>query len=132
MKIITSIAAAILFVLAFLAVIIGFLFILGSGSPDGAGWWLTAGILILLVGFVFLAGGIILVIINRRKTTQEAAASNVTYKIDLPGSVSMDTIKCKSCGGVLSKENIEMVAGAPVVVCPYCKTTYQLTEEPKW
>jgi uncharacterized Zn-finger protein len=29
-------------------------------------------------------------------------------------------------------DNIQMVAGAPVVNCPYCKTTYQLTEEPKW
>jgi len=26
----------------------------------------------------------------------------------------------------------KMVAGAPVVTCPYCGTTYQLTEEPKW
>jgi uncharacterized Zn-finger protein len=29
-------------------------------------------------------------------------------------------------------DNIQMVAGAPVVNCPYCHTTYQLTEEPKW
>jgi uncharacterized Zn-finger protein len=29
-------------------------------------------------------------------------------------------------------DNIKMVAGAPVVTCPYCNTTYQLTEEPKW
>jgi len=27
---------------------------------------------------------------------------------------------------------VEVVAGAPVVTCPYCHTTYQLTEEPKW
>jgi uncharacterized Zn-finger protein len=25
-----------------------------------------------------------------------------------------------------------MMAGAPVVTCPYCQATYQLTEEPKW
>jgi len=25
-----------------------------------------------------------------------------------------------------------MVAGAPVVTCPYCNTSYQLKEEPKW
>jgi redox-regulated HSP33 family molecular chaperone len=44
----------------------------------------------------------------------------------------MDTMKCKSCGGTITSENIQMVAGAPVVTCPYCHTTYQLTEEPKW
>jgi len=25
-----------------------------------------------------------------------------------------------------------MVAGAPMVTCPYCHTSYQLTEDPKW
>jgi hypothetical protein len=52
--------------------------------------------------------------------------------IDLPGKVKLDSLKCQSCGGVLSSDNIKMVAGAPVVTCPYCHTTYQLTEEPKW
>jgi len=41
-------------------------------------------------------------------------------------------MKCKSCGGSLTMDNIKLVAGAPVVNCPYCNTTYQLTEEPKW
>ena len=44
MKVISSIAAAVLFVLSALAVILGFLFVLGSGSVDSAGWWLSAGI----------------------------------------------------------------------------------------
>jgi hypothetical protein len=44
----------------------------------------------------------------------------------------MDTLKCKSCGGSLTMDNIKMVAGAPVVSCPYCNSTYQLSEEPKW
>jgi len=41
-------------------------------------------------------------------------------------------MKCKSCGGVLSANDIKMVNGAPMVNCPYCNTVYQLTEEPKW
>jgi uncharacterized Zn-finger protein len=56
----------------------------------------------------------------------------VTLKVDLPGNVRLDSLKCKSCGGALSADNIKMVAGAPVVDCPYCHTTYQMTEEPKW
>jgi hypothetical protein len=41
-------------------------------------------------------------------------------------------MNCKHCGGALSTDNIKMVAGAPVVSCPYCNSTYQLSEEPKW
>jgi hypothetical protein len=62
----------------------------------------------------------------------EKAAQNVTLKIDLSGDVNLDTLKCQNCGGTLAPENVKMVAGAPVVTCPYCGTTYQLTEEPKW
>ena len=60
------------------------------------------------------------------------STNNVTYNIDLPGNVNMDTIKCESCGGTLAPKDIQMVAGAPVVTCPWCNTTYQITEEPKW
>lgn len=52
--------------------------------------------------------------------------------IDLPANINLDTLKCQSCGGNLTLENIQLVAGSPVVHCPYCHTTYQLTEEPKW
>ena len=56
----------------------------------------------------------------------------MTLQVDLPANVNLDSLKCQSCGGVLKMDDIQMVAGAPVVNCPYCKTTYQLTEEPKW
>jgi hypothetical protein len=69
---------------------------------------------------------------SRLKLAAAPAGDNVTLKIDLPANVEMDTLKCKACGGVLKPENISMVAGAPVVTCPYCGTTYQLTEEPRW
>ena len=39
----------------------------------------------------------------------------------------------EACGAELLKaENIKILAGAPTVECPYCGTTYQLVEEPKW
>ena len=56
----------------------------------------------------------------------------MTVNIDLPGEVGMDTIKCKSCGGVLGEKDIKLVNGAPMVTCPFCGTSYQLSEEPKW
>jgi len=69
---------------------------------------------------------------SRQKASASEADQNVTLKIDLPANVNLETMKCKSCGGTLTMENIQMVAGAPVVNCPYCKSTYQLTEDPKW
>jgi hypothetical protein len=119
LKIIAYIASAIL-------IFFGVLFIWATFNPNGQIGWLIIGVISVGIGFglIFWA--------SRRSASQQAGGNNVTLKIDLPSNVSMDTLKCKSCGGTLSPENIQMVAGAPVVTCPYCKTTYQLTEEPKW
>ena len=118
-KIISFIAAAIL-------IFFGVLFIWGAFSPDGSVAWIPIGLVSVVIGFGLIWFG------SRQKPTGEQAGNNVTLNIDLPANVSLDTLKCKSCGGTLTMENIQMVAGAPVVNCPYCHTTYQLTEEPKW
>src|SRR5271157_3559866 len=131
-KLFGSIGAVILFIAAALFIIFGFLFILGSGSASGQASWLGIGLVFIVVGFVLVALGFGAIWLARRRSAQAAAEQAPTYKIDLPGDVQMETIKCKSCGGALAPENIKMVAGAPVVTCPYCHTTYQLTEEPKW
>jgi len=66
------------------------------------------------------------------RRTKQDTAQNVTYKVDLPGDTQIEEMKCKSCGGVLTADDIKMVNGAPMVNCPYCGTVYQLTEDPKW
>ncbi len=116
-KIIAYIAAAIL-------ILFGVLFIWATFSPQGQIGWLVVGVISVAIGFglIWLAG--------RRGAA--AQAQNVTLKVDLPANVNLDSLKCKSCGGALTTDNIKMVAGAPVVTCPYCGTTYQLTEDPKW
>ncbi len=117
MKIIAYIAAAIL-------IFFGVLFVWGSFSAQGGGGtWIIIGLVTVGIGFGLIYWA------SRRKTGD---TTNVTLNVELPGNVSMDTLKCKSCGGALSAKDIKMVAGAPVVTCPYCGTTYQLTEEPKW
>jgi hypothetical protein len=100
------------------------LFIWATFSPQGQVGWLVVGVISVAIGL-----GLIWLASRRGPVTQ---AQNVTLKVDLPANVNLDTLKCKSCGGVLAAENIKLVAGAPVVTCPYCGTTYQLTEEPKW
>lgn len=123
LKIIALLAAAGL-------ILFGVLFILAAFSPDAQG---TPGGLIL-TGLVLVGIGFVLIFVALKFLTPKApaAAQQVTVKIDLPGNVKMDSMKCKSCGGALTSDNISLMTGAPVVTCPYCKTTYQLTEEPKW
>ena len=118
-KVILYIAAAIL-------IFFGVLFIWGAFSPTGSTGWIPVGVISVAIGFgcIWFA--------SRRKSAQPAEESSITYNVDLPGNVSLDKLKCQSCGGALSSEHIDMVAGAPVVNCPYCGTSYQLTEEPKW
>lgn len=92
-------------------------------SAGSIGW--------LPIGIVFIAIGLVIIFIAVRQSAQ-TPDTNVTLNVDLPGNVKMDTIKCQSCGGTLAPKDIQMVAGAPMVTCPYCHTSYQLTEAPKW
>ncbi len=118
-KIILYIAAAIL-------IFFGVLFIWGAFGPEGSTGWIPVGIISVAIGFGLIWLG------SRRARQSEAEGSSITYQVDLPGNIELDQFSCKSCGGALKTDNIEMVAGAPVVNCPYCGTSYQLSEEPKW
>lgn len=115
------------YISAGIMILIGVLFIIGAGGQGGGGWgWVFIGLILVVIAFavIFFAA---------RRSAQDANGdSNVTLKLDLPGEINMNSIKCKSCGGVLRSDDIKLVAGAPVVTCPYCHTTYQITEEPKW
>ncbi|HEY9089838.1 MAG TPA: hypothetical protein VIO36_16820 [Anaerolineaceae bacterium] len=111
------------YIVAAITIFFGILFIWGAFSPSGSNGW-------IIVGLISVGIGLALIYWAARRPA--STSNDVTLKIDLPGNVGMDTLKCKSCGGTLSPKDISMIAGAPVVTCPYCKTTYQLTEEPKW
>lgn len=110
----------------------GGLNIVGSFDPNtGNPRWLPLGAGLLCVGLVMVGGGVLLIVLAVRKTRQETV-QNVTLKVDLPGETKIEQMKCQSCGGTLTADNIKLVNGAPMVTCPYCNTAYQLTEEPKW
>jgi len=114
----------ILFVIAGFALIFSILFFLSVGQTGNTSSIITA-IGLAAVGFLFI-------FFATRMDKAGESTQNVTVNIDLPGEVGMDTIKCESCGGVLTAKDIKLVAGAPMVTCPFCSTTYQLSEEPKW
>ncbi len=113
-------------IVAIILIFFGVLFIWGAFSPNGSTGWIIVGIISVGIGLV------IGYFVYKKPAPETQNNQNVTVKIDLPGNVKMEGMKCNSCGGSLAPENISMVAGAPVVTCPYCHTTYQLTEEPKW
>ena len=114
-KIIGYIAAAIL-------IFFGVLFIWGAFSPDGSPGW-------IIVGVISVGAGLGLIWLAGRRAKEE---TELIQKIELSGDVNLETLSCQNCGGALSSDNITMVAGAPVVNCPYCNSSYQLSEEPKW
>jgi DNA-directed RNA polymerase subunit RPC12/RpoP len=93
-----------------------------TGSPGGR---LLVGGLLVLIGL----GIIVAVRLREPKPKQEVT---IHQQIDLAGDVEMDTLKCRNCGSQLDKNAISLVQGAIMVTCPYCGTTYQITEEPKW
>lgn len=113
------------FVFAGILIFFGVLFIWGAFSPEGQWGWIIVGLLSvgLGLGILYLAN---------RKREKQSEKQAVKVQIELPANINLDTLKCQSCGGNLTLENIQLVAGSPMVNCPYCHTTYQLTEEPKW
>lgn len=115
-RIIAYIAATIL-------IFFGVLFIYATFSPAGQIAWLLIGLISVVIGFglIWFAG---------KRAKRESA--ELIQRIELSGDIDLETLTCRNCGGALSSDNIKLVAGAPVVACPYCNTSYQLTEQPKW
>jgi hypothetical protein len=115
-RVIAYIAAAIL-------IFFGVLFLWGSGASSSGVTW-------ILIGVISIAGGFGLIWFAGRMGKKEDI--EIVQRIDLSGDVGLEKLTCNNCGGTLTSDNIKMVAGAPVVSCPYCGTSYQLSEEPKW
>jgi hypothetical protein len=128
-KTLLYIGAGILFLIGLCLVGYGVLSVIGSTSSQGDSSWLTFGVGFGCVGVLFLGGGAGLIFLAMRGQKTEVIQK---VEIDLPGDTQLEEMKCRSCGGTLTSDNIKLVNGAPMVNCPYCNTAYQLTEEPKW
>jgi hypothetical protein len=116
-RIIAYIAAAIL-------IIFGFLFVYGAFSPQGSASWIPVGLISLGGGFglIWLAG----------RRAAGAGKQEIVQRIEISGDVSLEKMTCRNCGGALSSDNVKVLAGAAVVNCPFCGTSYHLEEEPTW
>jgi DNA-directed RNA polymerase subunit RPC12/RpoP len=56
----------------------------------------------------------------------------IVQQLEISGQMKGAAIKCPNCGASLDANQIKIVSGVPYVTCPYCGTTFEVTEEPKW
>ena len=110
---------------AAILIFFGVLFVWGAFGQSGSPGWLA-------VGAISIAAGLVLIWLAGRQSRSDKQTVEVVQKIDLSGNVSLEKMTCRSCGGALTSDNIKVITGAPYVNCPYCGTSYQLEEAPKW
>ncbi len=127
-KTLLYIGAVALFLIGLCLLVFGGTTLYGS-TANGRTDWIPIGIVLGIFGVLILVGGAWMVVAAQRGTKTEVIQN---VKIDLPGDTQFEQMTCRNCGGALKPENVKMVMGAPVVECPFCGTSYQLTEEPKW
>jgi DNA-directed RNA polymerase subunit RPC12/RpoP len=56
----------------------------------------------------------------------------VIQRLEVSGQMKAASIKCPNCGASVDANQIKIVSGVPYATCPYCGTTFEVTEEPKW
>lgn len=106
-----------------IAVLLGFfglMFIIGAQGQ----------IIRFVVGVVLLVAAGVLIYLMRMQP--QVTQTQVVQKIDLSGDVSLEEMNCRNCGAPLSRDSVEVRAGAIFINCDHCGTTYQIEEEPKW
>ena len=117
MKAIAILGAIAVAVLFFLAVI----FALAASVQATTARFATSSIL-------FIIG--LAVIVGIYYTTRKP--KTVIQRLEVSGLMAAAQIKCPNCGGSINADQIKINAGVPYVKCPYCGTTFEVTEEPKW
>ena len=117
MKIITVLGAIAVAVVFFFAVI----FALAASVQATLTRLITSGIL-------FIIG--IAIIVGIYYTTRKP--KTVIQRLEVSGQMKAASIKCPNCGASVDPNQIKIVSGVPYATCPYCGTTFEVTEEPKW
>lgn len=111
----------------------GVLFIWSAGASGvNSGSRLTTGVILIIIGLVFMGITIGLAVFIYRRLHPGEKKVEITQKIDLSGDVKMESLKCQKCGAQLDKDSIILKEGAIIVSCPYCGSNYEIEEAPKW
>ena len=117
MKIITILGAVAVAVVFFFAVI----FALAASVQATLTRLVTSG-------FLFVIG--VAIIVGIYYTTRKP--KTVIQRLEVSGQMKAASIKCPNCSASVDPNRIKIVSGVPYATCPYCGTTFEVTEEPKW
>jgi DNA-directed RNA polymerase subunit RPC12/RpoP len=83
---------------------------------------LTEGVILLTVGFAI---AYITYVFSRKPKT-------IIHQLELSGQMKAAALKCPNCSASVDANQIKIVSGVPYATCPYCGSTFEVTEEPKW
>ena len=114
MKIITVLGAVAVAVLFFFAAV----FALAASVQETLSRLVVSGLL-------FAMGIAIAYYITRKPKT-------VIQRLEVSGQMKAASIRCPNCGASVDANQIKIISGVPYATCPYCGTTFEVTEEPKW
>ncbi len=79
-------------------------------------------------GILFVIG--IAIIVGIYYTTRKP--KTVIQRLEVSGQMKAVPIKCPNCSASIDANRIKIVSGVPYATCPYCGTTFEVAEEPKW
>ncbi len=116
--------ALLLTLLGSLMLLLGPVFLIASSEGNASGR-LPVGIVLLVAGVVLLRTSLGL---DRRRREDEGDG----HRGHIAGDVEMRELRCRSCGGLVTAEDLSVVEGALVVTCPFCGAVHHLREEPRW
>lgn len=90
--------------------------------------WASRGVPTRLVtGGILILTALAIIYFARRQTSVQ-----ITQRLEVPGQVKVQPLKCPNCSAVLDVTKIKISEGVPSIKCPYCGNTFEVTEEPKW
>jgi predicted Zn finger-like uncharacterized protein len=79
-------------------------------------------------GILFIIG--VTLILGIYYTTRKP--KKIIQRLEVSGQMKAVPIKCPNCSASIDANRIRIVSGVPYVTCPYCGTTFEVAEEPKW
>ena len=118
----TEVLVKIIAVLGAIAVAVLFFFALVFALAASVQETLTR---LAVSGLLFVIGIAIAYYITRKPKT-------IIQRLEVSGQMKAASIKCPNCGASVDVNQIKIVSGVPYATCPYCGTTFEVTEEPKW
>lgn len=118
----SSLAIVIFWFLAAALAVLGLVFMIAAGQGN-------AVIRFSIGGFCLISAGA-MVYLARQRPVQHTHVHKM--ELEMPGKTELKAAECRSCGAALDSKSVSVVAGAVHVNCPYCGSSYQLEEAPKW